>query len=65
MDFVANYAKKEVEVEELDNQRGNDYLSFIVRLSFVIGSFKLGDSYKVVGVMLEEEWTDYQGKRER
>ena len=55
MDFVANYAKKEGEVEELDNQRGNDYLSFIVRLSFVMGSFKLGDSYKVVGVMLEEE----------
>ena len=59
-DFVADFAKRGVEDKVADNQGSNVYPSFIVRLSFVIGSFNLRDSYKLVGVMVKEERVDYQ-----
>ena len=40
--FVANLAKKDRGYEVTENQRSDFYPSFIVRLSFVIGSFKVG-----------------------
>ena len=46
--------------EGAENQGSNVYPSFIVRLSFVIGSFNLRDSYKMTGVMMKEERVDYQ-----
>ena len=42
-DLVANYAMEGVRVNTADNQQGDVYPSFIVRLSFVISSFKVGD----------------------
>ena len=42
-DLVANYAMEGVGVNTADNQQGDVYPSFIVRLSFVISSFKVGD----------------------
>ena len=49
-DFVANNAKIESGGRRFDNQGSNGYPSFIVRLSFVIGSFNLRGSYMVLGV---------------
>ena len=43
-DFVANNAKIESVGRRFDNQGSNGYPSFIVRLSFVIGSFNLRGS---------------------
>ena len=40
--FVVNLAKRVVRIEMVDNQCFYVYTSFIVRLSFVIGSFKVG-----------------------
>ena len=40
--FVANLAKRGRGGEAVDNQWSEVYPSFIVRLSFVIGSFKVG-----------------------
>ena len=42
-DLVANYAMGGVGVNTADNQQGDVYPSFTVRLSFVISSFKVGD----------------------
>ena len=47
-----NLAKGDTESEGVDNERCKVFPSFIVRLSFVIGSFILRDSFKVVGVWL-------------
>ena len=41
-DFVADNAKGRRGGGEAGNQDSNVYPSFIVRLSFVIGSFKVG-----------------------
>ena len=59
--FVANFAKERWKVERADSQCNNAYPSFIVRLSFVIGSFILRDSCMVLGGVLLIEWFDYQG----
>ena len=40
--FVANYAKIELRDDVAENQGSEVFPSFIVRLSFVIGSFKVG-----------------------
>ena len=58
-DFVAILAKRNIGIRTIDFQPNNAYPSFIVRLSFVIGSFILRDSFKVVGVWLAEKWADY------
>ena len=58
-DFVAILAKRNIGTRTIDFQPNNAYPSFIVRLSFVIGSFILRDSFKVVGVWLAEKWADY------
>ena len=59
-DFVVNNAKGGLGEKRVDYQRFSVYPSFIVRLSFVIGSFNLRDSYKLAGVMMKEERVDYQ-----
>ena len=55
-----NLAKRKFRYRQPDYQGSNVYPSFIVRLSFVIGSFNLRDSYKLAGVMVKEERVDYQ-----
>ena len=55
-----NLAKRKFRYRQPDYQGSNVYPSFIVRLSFVIGSFNLRDSYKMTGVMMKEERVDYQ-----
>ena len=63
-----NLAKRKFRYRQPDYQGSNVYPSFIVRLSFVIGSFNLRDSYKMTGVMVKEERVDYQeigGRRRR
>ena len=58
-DFVVNNAKGGLGEKRVDYQRFFVYPSFIVRLSFVIGSFNLRDSWGIAGGWLEEEWADY------
>ena len=48
-DFVVNNAKGGLGEKRVDYQRFSVYPSFIVRLSFVIGSFNLRDSWGMVG----------------
>ena len=55
-----NLVKIKFRYRQPDYQGSNAYPSFIVRLSFVIGSFNLRDSYKLAGVMMKEERVDYQ-----
>ena len=47
--MVANLAKGGVGGEVIGNQVGDDYPSFTVRLSFVIGSFKVGKRQEIGG----------------
>ena len=61
VDFVANLAKRKQRDETTDSQDSKAYPSFIVRLSFVIGSFILSLSYKMPWAMLVENKFDYQG----
>ena len=60
-DFCCEFCKRKGGDERADSQYNNAYTSFIVRLSFVIGSFILRDSCMVLGGVLLIEWFDYQG----
>ena len=53
--FVAISAKIRFENKAADIQQDNVYPSFTVRLSFVIRSFIVRDSYKVLGVVMRAE----------
>ena len=56
-----NLAKIELRDDVAENQGSEVFPSFIVRLSFVIGSFILSLSYKMPWAMLVENKFDYQG----
>ncbi|AVM49236.1 hypothetical protein C4H12_01415 [Capnocytophaga sp. oral taxon 878] len=57
--FVAISAKIRFENKAADIQQDNVYPSFTVRLSFVIRSFIVRDSYKVLGVVMRANRADY------
>ena len=59
-DFVANFAKRRLRKKKADYQKSNVYPSFIVRLSFVIGSFNLRDSWGMAGRWLGVNLVDYE-----
>ena len=59
-EFVADLAKRGLGSEWADYQGNDDYPSFIVRLSFVIGSFNLRDSWGMAGRWLGVNLADYE-----
>ena len=61
-DFIKNLAKRKIRYLVADYQVAKAYTSFIVRLSFVIGSFEVGKRQEIGGKRVGMEWVDYQEK---
>ncbi|AVM51326.1 hypothetical protein C4H12_13110 [Capnocytophaga sp. oral taxon 878] len=59
-DFIKNLAKRGLGGRGIENEGSKVYPSFIVRLSFVIGSFKVGKRQEIGGKRVGMEWVDYQ-----